>query len=488
MYTAVLHINKPNLNTDSQAKTMLVDSARDVYYENTGEGHYAIRRRPGRTLFANLGQPEERISGILRTGQGVFWSDRFNAVFAVSGGKAFRIEQDGSFAELAGEAITKGRYVSFAEAQKLDLTPFIYIAHGGRLVYMDGTSVIAPTDENTPSASAVTSMNNRIWADNGGQDVCITDTNPDTTCFDPFYWSFTGNPLRAAQKPDIVLALHSAWNEVSMWGTDSIEYWQEDGVNPVSPLVGATSEVGILAPQTLKMTNNMLFALCAMGGKRAVVKMVNRAPQIISDDIDRELQKLDTVSDATSSLVFCGGVNALVMDFPTEKKSFAYDLKENIWTEWGSWQPGFSRYDSFSSAGSCYAKAWNRHLVIGHDGNVYSMSRDVYDDMGSELRSLVRTGWINHGVANRKRQAALNLKVKSYSPTPCTMLMRWRNDGRPEWSSFMEIPLGSESEQTQWIKLNRGGIYHSRQYEFVMTDNADLAFMGMTEDYDILRG
>jgi len=483
-----LPISKPSYNVDPQAKVLAVDSARDCFYEKAPEGKYIIRRRPGYSLFSTTGAPEVISGGIVRTGQGIFWSDRLSAAFAVAGGNLYKLASDGTATQLTGATINTGRYVVFSEGQTIALAPFIYIAHGGTLRYTDGTTLATPSDANTPTAASfVASLNNRVWADNGGQDFHITDTDPATSLFDPYYWSMTGNPWRAAMKADTVQALIAAWNEVAVWGTQTIEYWQEDGVTPISPLVGATSEFGTTSPHTIVMADNTLFALASMGGKRAVVKLSNRAPQIVSGDIDRELQSYNTITDAVGALVFVGGVNHYVLNFPTEKKTWAYDLKEDLWTEWGAWNDGFARYDVFPIAGSCYAKAWNKHLFLGQDGNVYQMSRTTYQDAGDEIRTVIRTGWINHGTARRKRSSQLYVKLKSYSPTPATVLMRWRDDGRPEWSSYLELPVGSESEQTQFAKLSRMGMYRSRQYEFLMTDNADLALCGLSEEVEELR-
>ena len=235
------------------------------------------------------------------------------------------------------------------------------------------------------------------------------------------------------------------------------------------------------------MVDNTLFALCVIGGKRAVVKMANRAPQIISGDIDRELQELTTVSDANGALCFAGGLNAYILNFPTENATWVYDIKESIWTKWGEWSSGSATYNAFPIVASCYAKAWNKHLFIGTDGIVYQFSRDVYQDAGEEIRTLIRTGWINHGTSRRKRCKQLYVKVKAYRPADTTLLMRWRDDGRPEWSPYLNLPLEATSEQTHYAKLNRFGIYRSRQYEFVLTDNSDLALMGLLEEIEELR-
>lgn len=483
-----LPIRKPTYNVEPQGKMLPVDTARDCYYEKADKvSSYVIRRRPGYSVFCDPGVVEVMVGGVLRTGQGIFWSDRFESAFFVSGGRLFRLASSGTATEIVGASINTGQYVVFAEGQQLNTTPFIYLAHGGTLRYTDGTSLLTPTDPNVPTAATfVAWMNGRAWANNGGQDFWITDTDPATGLLDPFYWSLATNPWRSTMKSDILNALWSAWNEVSVWGTRSIEYWQEDGVNPISPLTGATAEAGTIAPHSIVQANETLFALAEMGGKRAVIRMENRSPKIVSDSIDTELQKLTTISDAVGALIFTGGVNMYVLNFPTENKTWAYDLKEDMFIEWGAWNPALARYDDFSIAGSCFAKTWNKHLFLGKDGKVYVTSRDVFQDNGGDIRTIIRTGWVNHGTYYRKRSNRLLIKLKTYAATPADLLVRWRNDGRPEWSPYEALAVGSESAETQFVELTQMGQYRSRQYEFMMTDNVDMALCGIMEDVEVL--
>jgi hypothetical protein len=483
-----LPIRKPTYNVEPHGKTLPIDSAKDCYYERADQASpYVLRRRPGYSLFCDPAVDELIVDGMVRTGQGIFWSDRFESVFIVTGGRLFRLSSAGVATEITGSSLNIGRYVVFAEGQNLDTTPFIYIAHGGVLRYTDGVSLLTPSDINVPTvATFVVWMNGRAWADNGEQDFWITDTNPDTGLLDPFYWSLVDNPWRATMKSDILKALWAAWNEVSIWGTRSIEYWQEDGVNHISPLVGATTEAGTLAPHSIVQASETLFALAEMNGKRAVVRVENRSPKIISEPIDAELQKLNTISDAVGALMFTGGINVYVLNFPTENKTWVYDLKEDMWLEWGKWNHGLARYDDFPVAGSCFAKGWNKHLFLSRDGKVYITSREVFQDAGSDIRTSIRTGWINHGTYYRKRSDRLIIKLKTYAPTASNILLRWRNDGRSEWSPHESLAVGSELAETQFVELTQMGSYRSRQYEFVMTANADMALCGVMEEVEVL--
>lgn len=481
-------IGKPNYNTDSVAKTLTVDAAQNCYYENTGEGNYAIRRRPGYELFVNPTAGEVILGP---KGQGIFWSDRFQAVFAVVNGRLFKImDAVGTLTELPGDGFTMNAQnpVTFAEGQDLATVPYIYIGHGGRLVYTDGASLLSPSDTATPGSSRfVTFANVRFYATNGGQDFWITDTNPSTGYLDVHYWSGTGNPWRAALRSDNLSAVVAMRDEIAMVGERSIEYWQEDGSNPISPLIGATTEAGALAAHTVKITENTLYFLADVGGKRAVIKLDDRSPYILSDPIDRMLQEMTVVEDAIANLVFVGGLNFYVIYFPTEAKTWAYDIKEGIWSEWGQWDTATATHQPLKIVGTCFAKTWGKYLLMGDDGKIYTFSRNVFQDAGTTIRTLVRTGWLNHGTNKRKRSNALFLRVKAYSATAGSLLYRFRDDGRPEWSSHIEVPLGSESQEQHINVMRRGGIYRSRQYEFQVTDNIDLALVSLGEDVTSLR-
>jgi hypothetical protein len=101
-----------------------------------------------------------------------------------------------------------------------------------------------------------------------------------------------------------------------------------------------------------------------------------------------------------------------------------------------------------------------------------------------------RTGWIDRGTWNRKRISQLFIKGKVNAidlDNPGTLMLRWRNDGSPVWSTFMDISLNPDSQGNFVIPLNRMGMYRSRQYEFRLSDNVDLVLIGATEDVEVMR-
>lgn len=86
---------KPYYNTDSIANNMATDDMMDCYLEPVpGEG-FITRRRPGLVQFCDLGTDKK--------GDGIFYWENADLVIAVSGGRVFSVNEDGTFVEVVSE-------------------------------------------------------------------------------------------------------------------------------------------------------------------------------------------------------------------------------------------------------------------------------------------------------------------------------------------------------------------------------------------------
>lgn len=444
---------------------------------------FHLRRRPGVSLFADY--------SYATAGQGLHYSERLGAVFFVAGGKLFKaINSAGSIVELGGDFSGTSRIV-FAEGQDMDSTPVIYIADGGVLKYTKGQTVGTPTDELAPTkATHVVWFSNRFVANEAdtGQ-FWATGVNPGTGLMDNYYWSSAFNPFVAEAKGDNVVSLQTGNQELFVWGQEGLEVWQDDGVTPLLPVPSAFIETGILAPYSATRANTLMFALCQMYGERCVVQYDGRNPSNVSNSIARQLNKLLTVNDAVGTYLPCEGFSFYVLSFPTEKQTWAYDIKNQYWARWSQWNPDDHNHDAFMGVGAVYAKNWGKTIVQSRlDGKLYLVSRSSYTDAGSSIRTVIRTGWIDHATMRRKRADGMYIRMMTQQMTGTPSIqMRWRDDGRPEWSSYMALPIYPAGQYDAITKLNRSGIFRSRQYELVMTDDADMAICGATLDLTELR-
>lgn len=332
--------------------------------------------------------------------------------------------------------------------------------------------------DNVPPATHVAFLKSIFLANNPGTNQFLfTDTNPNTGLVDNAYWASTDNPLTCDAKGDNLLALTVAWQEIYAWGSSGLEIWQNDGQTPFSPIPGAFSEGGIEAPYSVVVADNTVFALMNIGGARVVAKFSGRAPVVCSEPIGRILAEMEDVSDATGCLVNVGGVPLYLLTFKAANQSWAYDYKNDVWVRWGYWYEG--EHQRFLGSYSTFAKGWGKHLIMSRiDGKIYEMDRSTFDDDGREMVSYRRTGWMNHGTYNRKSCDQLYVKVKAGASNTTSLLLRWRDEGREEWSKFMELKLSPVGKRDFISKNNRFGIYRSRQYEFRISDGADLVLVG----------
>jgi hypothetical protein len=475
---------KPYYNAEAIAESIASDDMWDCYLEPVPGVGLVTRRRPGLTLFGD--------TGTNKPGDGLFYWDAKAMVIAVSCGKAFSVSDLGVCTQLTGTFPSMGVQTVFSDGQTIAGLPWLYMAANGLVYTKDGISITIPSDTNAPKATHVGWINGRFLANESGTNrFDFTDTNPTSGDMENDYWSSTDNPMTCEARGDALTALFTAWQEVYNWGTEGLEIWQDDGITPFSPIPGAFAEVGIEGAYAYGKIDNTIFALCVIEGKRCVIRLNQRSPLIVSEPIARVLSEMSTVSDAMCDIISVGGISVALFSFPTAGESWAYDYKNDTWSRWGHWNLLQGGHERFIGQHSCFAKVWNKHLIQSRvDGKIYELDRNVFNDDANPMVSYRRTGWIDRGTWNRKRVSQLVVKGKVYpnnaSPTS-TLMFRWRDNGSPVWSNYVDISLNPDTQGNFVVPMNRMGMYRSRQYEFRLSDNVDLVLVGATEDVEVMR-
>lgn len=67
------------------------------------------------------------------------------------------------------------------------------------------------------------------------------------------------------------------------------------------------------------------------------------------------------------------------------------------------------------------------------------------------------------------------------TPDP-KLLIRYRNDGKPNWSNYREVSLGKLGDTEIFKRISGLGSYRNRQYEIVCTSGVPLTIAGLEED------
>ena len=444
----------------------------DTYIDELG----TFNKRPGLSVYCDLGTNSSV--------DGLFWSDEFNKIMAVSGGNIFTIEggsQVGTPTDVTGDTLESAAKVSFVE----DGT-YVFMANGGEIVTYDNAN---PTDKmsdiETGPGTAPTSVSAIAFMDSyliAQQAATATFFYTDPT--DRLSWTDT-DFYNTDYAPDVSNNLMVQDREITIFADTSIETWWNDGSAPFSRIQSALYDIGVKAPgSVVAYRGGYLFLdsnyrISALGGRQI---------QQISAPVDTELRDLIDAGDGRAFIAPIGNRVFYVLTFNADNKSIAYDLTTNGWAEWGEWDSTNHEWDRFKAWSYTFARDYNIHLVGGFgDGKIYKLDFDVFQDDGQEIRSVIKTAPQTHGTFNRKRSNSIRLRLKRGQTSGAEARIRWMDDDSNTatgWSAERNINLGDTGEGYMFVKLNNMGTYRARQYEFIHTDNSPFNLVKIEEDVE----
>ncbi len=469
MPTKYIPFGKPYTNVDqievSDRSPMLIDG----WMDEAG----AIHRRPGLLEWVDLGTA----SGV----DGLHWDTYFNKCFAVSNGQVFAITDNaGTNADITGDALETSTPVSF-----VNNGTYLFMSNSGKMV----TYANAGTTAYVADADAPTEVDFVRYLDT--YILCNErDTNKFWWCDvnAPLTWSAT-NYASAEGSPDYINFIDVGWREILIGGERSIELWYNDGSSPFIRFESGFIERGILAPHSVQQINNTWYFL---DHERKVCMLEGRTPKMVSTPFDYSIQSLTTMASVRGYHVNMEHMNFYVLNFPDDNMTYVYDYQHDTWFRWGTYNSETASYDDFTCNSYCYCPDWGYHLMGGkEDGKIYKVSRGYYDDNGTSMRTVYRTGWINHETDSRKRCNKLRIKLKrgvgvSGSDDEPEIMVRWRDDGSSTWSNEYTRGIGTSGNTEFFIDLKRLGMYRSRQWEFSITDATELILISAEETFDYM--
>lgn len=431
----------------------------------------SIRKRPGLTEVVDLGFGQV---------QGLYWWDDKTALIAVVQGQIYKItSQAGTYTNITGDALNITGRVSFATDGST-----LVMANGGQMVtynntgtttYMTNTGVSPTAPPQTVSHIAY--IDGYLLATNTATNGRIHYSNTN----DITQWNTT-DIFTAESNPDAIQFLDTRWREVTIFGKEGVDVYYNDGVSPFARLGGGYTERGCIAKDSVQMIEGGWIWVDDM---RRIVQMSGRNAQRISTPYDGEIRNLSNVRDGSAITLHYGERAFYILTFPNDDKTFTYDMSTGGWAEWGTWD-GDRSFTEFRGVNSAYAKTWDITYVGDEsNGKVYKLDKTNFQDNGSNIRTVIRTGHIDHGLSVRKRSNRLRMKIKRgmEGSTNPTISLRFR-DSNGAWSNWITKSLGHQGDDYFYIDFPRMGIYRSRQYEIQHYDNSDFILVGIDEDIE----
>lgn len=425
------------------------------------------------TTYAVSGIGTSPMLGVELWGNYVVWADEARYVTTIStlGPTTANIVSTAtSSTQIEGSAL---RY-TFVSGQDN-----IYIAGGGRIQYWNDTRLTTAVISASPSCTHIASL---------GQYLIANDTS-DTSIFK---WSDIGegawgtwpaaNFTSAEARPDPIVGLFENLNELQVFGSSTLQTYTV-GTDPTLPFdVVATMNVGLAAPYAVtRLDDSLVF----FDDRLRVVVSDGRSVRSISDAIQKDLRGLTTINDAWMYREERGQFSHLVIRFPTESRTFAYNLKAQHWTERDYYAAPF--HDDFPVGAYVYWPANNLHLFSSTlpAGGLLQMGTGYGAEIGGALVAERVTGWHNHGSDNRKRSVRLRVTMRrgtgTVNTTPGAFEIRVQNDDGP-WSEWQQVSAGEPHQYQHVQDVFLGGIFRRRRYNLRFSNVEQFSLVSLTDE------
>jgi hypothetical protein len=229
--------------------------------------------------------------------------------------------------------------------------------------------------------------------------------NPGTRQFyvsgilDGLNWTYLGSSAIVGSKEnssDLLVRVSNLNGTLVLYGQQSIEFWQDVGTSPLpyQRINGATQSWGLAAPlSNVDVGNTEFFLGYAPNGGISVIRLDGYNPEPVSDsDLDTLFSSFSTVEDAVALTYTAYGHPIYQITFPTENRSFAYDVKTGIWHEAQTGVAEQGRH--FAQYGITYGG--RNYVSDSTSGTVYFLDKDIYTDNDELIKRQVVTRHIRN--------------------------------------------------------------------------------------------
>ena len=306
---------------------------------------------------------------------------------------------------------------------------------------------------------------------------------------DYFYMSEIGDPytytaLRyksAEYSGDKIIAIVSDYEELCIFGSKTIEFFQNTGNTDTvfESIHGSSQEVGLAGADAFTSVNSSLFFLDSQGFPR--VSTEYRANFLNQGQIAFQMSKLNTINDCfLFNYVYQGHV-FVVFTFPTENKTWVYDVTTGIWHRRSSYPYGTDgRWRA-----NCYAFFNRKHLIGDYDnGKIYELDFETFTENSEAMAALRRCPVISFNGRTAITHNSLEFNIQSGvgietgQGNDPQIMMRYSDDNGRTFSNELWESLGKIGEFSHRVIWNRLGRAVEREYEIKITDPINRVITG----------
>lgn len=306
----------------------------------------------------------------------------------------------------------------------------------------------------------------------------------------------TWDPLQFVQRslqPDPWQAMAvTPFGFIALIGTRTGEFWYDAGSAPFpfAPHMASAMSVGVAAPFSMVQVGSRL---CWLGlnseGGYAVYAAEGFTPERISTfAIEREIGSLTRVTNAQASTYSQDGHRFYVLTFPTDERTFVYDLQTQLWHERASLDAGTGLLTAWR--GGSLAFAYGKQLVQDRaTGAIWALSPSAYADVGGGAIRRIRRAPVVFDEHRRVRHRAFELTIEPGLMTlpsgqPPKVWLRWSDDFGRTFGNEHQASIGKLGEYKTRCVWRLLGTSRARVYEVGCADAAPFRITGAAIDAD----
>jgi hypothetical protein len=368
---------------------------------------------------------------------------------------------------------------------------YLIIVDGGAVGWTVelGSGIFAPiADANFLGADFVGYLDTfLVFNEPGTKNFYSSDSNAIT--FDPTY--------KAGKTgfPDKIVAL--VVNHVEIWliGERTTEIWSNAGTPglPFQRIAGVFIQHGCAAKYSVASYNLQLFWLSQDNNGQALVLLGSnyQVKNISTPALSDALAKYSAIDDAIGFVYQQGNHVFYVLTFPTESKTWCYDMSTDMWHERAYVD---SNGVEQRIRANCTAFAYGQNVVGDwNNGLLYSLDLNNFTDNGTPI--VRRRGFphvMNDGKVVYHAQFIANVEVGTGSgnenPLPGmeartpVLNLRWSDTKGKTWSQPVAASLGAIGEYETAPSWRDLGSARDRVYELFWSENCMVALNGAYVD------
>jgi hypothetical protein len=478
-----VQLAKPYYNVDSTSLISNCELVQDGYIDEFN----AFHKRAGYKLFCDLGTNSDVM--------GVYFSSDQKNLIAVSNGRTFKItDRYGAKTDITGDTLPIDQRVQFNEFKYGGVNYLFMVANSSPMFtnYTANTQTLSASS--TPplsSGSVPTNVTHMIEF----YSYLICNKKDDIS----WRYSFPGNPFSWAISDSYnmvgqhnVKGIFKGANNFLVCSNDNIDIWSQsrDILNPyLSSVKAQYAQIGLASPYASVVIDGtrMIF----LDKTRRLVMLQGTSYVDMGLPINNEIQNLSTVEDAVAFNIVINGKNFLVLNFPSDKKTFVYDYISQAFYKWSSWDETTSTRSLFRANCYTYASTWNKHIIGDiSNGKLFELDTDSHSDDGNTINAEIITGHINYGsdgLLKQPKKVIARIRRgdgKEGSVTDSPRILIRHRDQNESWSNFKEVQLGPIGDTNfRAILYNSCKPYYSRQYHIKMPDNAKFVLSSIEEEF-----